>query len=110
MLAITYEKETNSVYQHFGDTEYFYLLDEKSNEVKVVDNGGYSHRELIPYLSSLGVTTIICGGVGTHAIELFKQYSINVIPGISGNVDEIIKAYKEGNLIGDFNAIHTCSH
>ena len=26
MIAITYDKESNSVWQHFGRTEYFYLF------------------------------------------------------------------------------------
>lgn len=110
MIAITYDKETNSVFQHFGQTEYFYLFNEENGEERIVDNGGYTHRDLIPYLNSLGVTTLICGGVGTHAVELLKSFGIKLIPGASGDVKDVIKAYKNDTLALNPNAIHSCSH
>lgn len=110
MIAITYDKENNSVFEHFGKTEFFYLFDLNTNEEKVVDNGGYSHRSLVPYLKSLGVDTLICGGIGTHGVEALEEYGIKLICGVSGDVKSIIKAYKEDNLIGNPNAIHACSH
>ena len=110
MIAITYDKNTNTVFGHFGETEYFYLFDEKTNEEKVVGNGGNSHRELIPYLSSLGVTTLISGGIGSHAVELLASFGIKLIPGVSGNVKDVIKAYKDNALVGNPSAMHKCSH
>lgn len=110
MIAITYDKDTNSVFQHFGRTEYFYLFDENTNEEKVVNNGGYSHHDLAPYLKSLGVTTLICGGIGSHGVEAVEASGLKLIPGAYGNVKDVIKAYKEGSLVGDPNAMHSCSH
>ncbi len=110
MIAITYERETNSVFQHFGRTEYFYLFDLNSNEEKVVDNGGYSHHDLATYLKSLGVDTLICGGIGSHGVEAIKASGLNLIPGANGDVKDVIKAYKEGKLVADPNAMHSCSH
>lgn len=110
MIGITYDKETNSVFQHFGETKYFYLFDEKTGEEKIVDNGGFSHRDLIPYINSLGVTTLICGGIGSHAVEGLNYFGIKFIPGVVGNVKEVIKEFKEGNLVGNPNAMHSCSH
>ena len=52
-IAITYDKETKRVFQHFGRTEYFYIFDTEIDEKKVFDNGGYSHHDLAPYLKSL---------------------------------------------------------
>lgn len=49
-IAITYDKETNTVFQHFGRTEYFYIFDTEIDEEKVIDNGGYSHHDLALYL------------------------------------------------------------
>ena len=36
-IAITYDKETNIVFQHFGRTEYFYIFDTETNEEKVIN-------------------------------------------------------------------------
>ena len=43
MIAITYDKEKNSVFQHFGRTEYFYLVNE---EFYLVDAPGYGFANL----------------------------------------------------------------
>ena len=36
----------------------------EGNEEKVIDNGGYTHHNLAAYLKLLGVSTLICGGIG----------------------------------------------
>ena len=110
MRAITYDKETNSVFQHFGRTEYFYLFDEETEEEKIIDNGGYSHHDLVPYLKSLGVTTLICGGIGSHGVNALESFGLKLIPGATGDVKDVIKAYINGTLVGNPNAMHSCSH
>ena len=110
MIAITYDKETNTVFQHFGRTEYFYLFDENSGEERVIDNGGYSHHDLAPYLKSLGVTTLICGGIGMHGVNAILEAGLNLIPGAFGDVNDVISQYKNGTLITNTNAVHSCSH
>ena len=109
MIAITYDKETNSVFQHFGRTEYFYIFDLMTNEEKVINNGGFSHHDLAPYLKSIGVDTIICGGIGSHGVESIQASGLKLIPGAVGCVNDVIKAYKNGTLIGNPNAMHSCS-
>jgi len=110
MIAITYDKESNSVFQHFGRTENFYLFNEDNDDEAVIDNGGYSHHDLATYLKSLGVKTLICGGIGSHGVEAIQSLGIKLIPGASGDVKDVIKAYKNGTLVANFNAIHSCSH
>jgi predicted Fe-Mo cluster-binding NifX family protein len=110
MIAITYDKETNSVFQHFGRTEYFYLFNEETGEERIIDNGGFSHHDLAPYLKSLGVLTLICGGIGSHGVEAVESAGLKLIPGVFGDVKDVIKAFKAGNLVGNPNAMHSCSH
>ena len=110
MIAITYDKETNSVFPHFGRTEYFYLFNEETGEEKIIDNGGYSHHDLAPYLKSLGVSTLICGGIGSHGVEAVESAGLKLIPGAFGDVKDVIKAFKDGSLVGNPNAMHSCSH
>lgn len=110
MIAITYDKETNSVFQHFGRTEYFYLFNEETGEEKIIDNGGYSHHDLAQYLKSLGVSTLICGGIGSHGVEAVESTGLKLIPGAFGDVKDVIKAFKYGSLVGNSNAMHSCSH
>lgn len=109
-IAITYDKETNSVFQHFGRTEYFYIFDTETNEERVIDNGGYSHHDLAPYLKTLGASTLICGGIGSHGVEAVTVAGLDLIPGVVGDVKDVIKAFKDGSLVGNPNAMHSCSH
>ena len=108
-IALTYDIENKSIYGHFGDCESFLIVDLDTDKKEFIDNGGYSHKDLIPYLSSFGIKTIICGGIGNMAVKLFNEKEISVICGIEGNVDEVIKLFKEQKLVSDEAMIHQCS-
>ena len=110
ILAITLDKNTFEVFDHFGQTKNFYLFDTEKNEEKIVDNNGFSHQELVPYLASLNVGVVICGGIGNHAIMLLNKAGIEVVPGVKGNVEEVKNAYINGTIRPDLTAIHKCSH
>ena len=110
IIAVTIDKNTNKVFQHFGESQNFYLYDTEKNEGKIVDNGGNSHHELVPYLKTLGVEVVICGGLGNHAVQLMESKGIKVYPGASGDVNDVIQKYKDNKLIANFSAIHQCSH
>lgn len=110
ILALTYNKEDNTVFGHFGKAEYFYLYDTEAKEGKIIDNAGFSHAELVPYLKKLGVKVLICGGLGSHAVELLEKNDIKVYPGASGDVKDVINKYLDNKLIANFGAIHQCSH
>lgn len=108
ILALTYDKKTNRVGQHFGDTENFVLVNTETNERKAIDNGGYSHKELIPYLSSYKVDVLICGGIGDMAVMLLNNEHIEVIPGIDLPIEEAYEKYMNNELKGDDSVIHQC--
>ena len=108
ILALTYEKNQNNIGQHFGESKNFLLVNMETLDKKVIDNGGFSHKSLIPYLLSLNVNTLICGGIGTTAVELLNEAGISVIPGISGDADMVINEFTNGVLKGDRSYIHEC--
>ena len=108
-IALTYNVEDKTVGQHFGDTENFLIVDLDTNDEKIIDNGGYSHKELIPYLASFDVKVLICGGIGDMAVYLLGQAGIKVFCGVQGDTKEAIKLYKENKLTSDETMIHQCS-
>lgn len=65
-IAVTYEN--GLVFQHFGKTEEFAIYefdhDLKLVSKKVTGTMGTSHGALAPFLASLGVDAVICGGLG----------------------------------------------
>ena len=43
---------------------------------------------------------MIAGGMGHRAVEFFRQYGIEVIVGIQGDINEVIKKVLNGTLEG----------
>lgn len=95
---------------HFGHCQQF--------RVYSVENGTVTGQEeltppphepgVIPkFLKAQNVNSIIAGGMGTRAQELFAGYGIEVITGASGTPDEIVAAHLAGTLETGINA---CEH
>ena len=82
---------------HFGHPEHFYIYDVDNDAiVKETMLVQPEHKPGVypAWLAGLGVTDIIVGGIGGHAIDLFNKNGINVFLGAE------VKAAKE--LVNDF--------
>ncbi|MGD2174433.1 MAG: NifB/NifX family molybdenum-iron cluster-binding protein [Candidatus Brocadiaceae bacterium] len=77
--------------------------------VVTVDKGREASRSvrglepgLIPQrarqLARLGVDVLICGGVSLPLLRMLEGIGIRVIPGISGDVNQVVHAYLSGRL------------
>lgn len=108
-LAVTYNN--GEIFQHFGHTEYFKIYeiqDGKIQESQVVSTNGQGHGALAGFLKEQGVTSLICGGIGSGAKNALADADILVYGGVSGNADEAVKALLNGTL--QFNPNVTCNH
>lgn len=102
-MRIAISTDGNNVSAHFGRCPAFTLVDIEEgravnrNEIR---NPGH-HPGLIPeFLNEKGVKCIVCGGMGNRAVGFFDQLGIEVVAGISGNIDEVIRKLEEGSLEG----------
>lgn len=107
-IAITYDVNTEEVYQHFGEVQNYLVYDTETKERTIIGNGGFSHRSLPPYLKEQGINVLICGGVGTPAVMLCNLNDIKLIPGVTGLATDALAAYLDGTLVGDESVIHDC--
>ena len=110
-IAITYDKETGNVFQHFGKTQFFKIYQIQDGKIvssEVIDNGGNGHHELPPYLKALGIETLILGNRGQGAIDAIAASGLKEIPGITGNADNAAELFAKGELKPNF--IAKCSH
>ena len=60
-IAATYDKESNTIFQHFGKTQNFKVYEIENGKIlsaEVIDNGGFGHHDLATYLKNLGVKTV----------------------------------------------------
>ena len=108
-IAVTYEN--GEVFQHFGHTEQFKLYEVSGGKVlreTVVDTNGSGHGALAGLLASLGVDTLICGGIGGGAQAALAEANIRLIGGVQGSADEAVLAFLGGTLAFDPN-VH-CTH
>lgn len=62
--AITYDAKKIALSIILEELNIFYIFNTETNEEKVIDNGGYTYHNLAAYLKLLGVSTLICGGIG----------------------------------------------
>lgn len=108
-IAVTYEAGT--VFQHFGHTAAFKIYDVENGEVKssrVVDTEGHGHGALAGFLQSLGVDTLICGGIGAGAQMALNNAGIKFYGGVFGDADDAVEALLSDTL--QFNPCVRCDH
>ena len=108
-LAVTYDN--GQVFQHFGKTQQFKIYDIQDGKVGpslVTGTGGQGHGALAGLLRGLGISVLICGGIGPGAQEALKRLDITVIPGITGDVDQAVQDFVDGKLVPNTEAL--CNH
>lgn len=108
-MLIAISTDGNYVSGHFGRCPEFTLAGIENNQLKektVISNPGHHPGFLPQFLHEKGVECIIAGGMGGSAVQLFNQYNIRQITGVSGKIDDVIQAFIEGTLTG---GVSTCS-
>lgn len=113
MIKIAVASENQVVTEHFGHCEGFMIFDIKNNQIvktETVANPGHRPGFLPNFLNDMGVHTIISGGMGSSAIEIFNEKGIEVIVGASGNTKEAVQAYLDGSLKSTGSVCHEHQH
>jgi hypothetical protein len=54
--------------------------------------------ERLSYLQGQGVTTLICGALSADLQNCARQLGLRIIPGVAGELEEILKAYRQNRL------------
>lgn len=112
-MKIAIASERNKVAQHFGHCAEFTIYEIDNNQIKSINNvANPGHRPgfLPVFLNDLGVNVIISGGMGQGAIDIFNDKNIEVIVGATGNVQDIVELYLQGNLNSTGSICHQHMH
>ena len=110
-IAVPYENETGTVFQHFGHSQAFKLYDVKDGAVEtseVISTQGSGHGALAGLLQAHEVEALICGGIGAGAIEALSEAGIRILAGVKGVADEAVAQHLAGTLAYTTEA--NCSH
>lgn len=98
-IAVTYDD--GQIFQHFGHTElfkFYNIEDGKIISTTVMPTLGSGHGALAGFLASMGVDTLICGGIGGGAKVALSQAGITLFGGVTGSADEAVQALLDGKL------------
>ena len=63
-------------------------------------NPGHAPGAIPEFLYQKEAKRIVCGGIGTRAAQLFGQYGIEIIAGVSGTIENVIDGLTKGTLKG----------
>ena len=84
----------SSMAASLGAASVFILLDDDLHREPAVCSGN------IPlFLKRRAVGVLVCGGIGNCMKDLLASMNITVIPGVSGEADEVIARYLAGTLV-----------
>jgi len=108
-VAVTHEN--GMVFGHFGKTPQFKMYEVNDGKVvssEVLDTNGAGHGALAGFLQEAKADVLICGGIGGGAIMALSGIGVEIYAGASGQCDDVISQYLQGNLPQNGDA--TCDH
>ena len=112
-MKIAVASEQDMVTEHFGHCINFNIFDVE-NELIVksesIMNPGHKPGFLPLFLHEQGVNTIIAGGMGGGAVDIFNQKGIEVILGVQGLAKEAVEQYIKGELASTGSICHEHQH
>ncbi len=96
--------ENGLLCSHFGHAPQFAVVEIEGNKIKgsFIETPPPHEPGVLPrWLKEIGVSHVICGGIGARAVELLNQAGINVTAGVSsGDPAQIVEAFLAGALQG----------
>jgi predicted Fe-Mo cluster-binding NifX family protein len=96
---------------HFGHCSYFALHEVQGEEIvseEIIQPPPHEPGVLPGWLSELGVTDVLAGGMGNRAIQLFNQKGVNVFVGAPKvQAKELVNGYLTSSI--EFSANY-CDH
>ena len=103
------------LFPHFGkapQVTVFEVEDKNVNSKETLQAPEHAHGAMPHFLNRMGVTDVVCGGLGAGAVELLNRMNIAVHGGApADDVDEIVKAFINGTLVyGDSTCHHDGCH
>lgn len=112
-MKIAVASENEMVTGHFGHCINFNIYeaqDKKIINIESIPNPGHKPGFLPNFLNDMGVNTIISGGMGAGAIDIFNEKGIEVIVGASGNARVAAEQYIQGMLQSTGSVCHDHQH
>jgi len=87
----------------FGRCAYYLVVDSEDMSFEVYPNessamGGGAGIQAARFLASKGVQTVITGNCGPNAVQTLFAAGIELVAGVQGTVNDVVKKYVNGDL------------
>jgi len=95
-MKVAVSTDQGYVSAHFGRCQSYTIIEIKEGQIlsrQEIPNPGHQPGFLPGYLSEMGVSCIIAGGMGPRAQGLFADRNIETVIGVQGPVDEVIEKF-----------------
>ena len=113
MSIIAVASENGMVAQHFGHCPAFMLFEVQEGRITgqtTVPNPGHKPGFLPVFLAEKGAETVIAGGMGGGAVQIFNEKAIEVITGATGQAEAAVARYLRGELRSSGSVCHEHQH
>ena len=113
MLKVAVASENKEVCGHFGHCESFEVYETDQGKIlksESIPNPGHRPGFLPNFLHELGVNTIISGGMGGGAVDIFNGHNMEVILGAQGESRQAVQDYLDGKLESTGSICHEHAH
>ena len=100
-MKVAVATDGQDVAAHFGRCQAYTIAEIADGMVQSqhqLANPGHEPGFLPGYLAQRGVTCIVAGGMGPRAQMLFDQHGIGTIVGVSGSIEETLRALARDEL------------
>lgn len=112
-MKIAVASDGKKVTGHFGHCETFEVFITEGGKIikeESIPNPGHKPGFLPNFLNEQGVNTIISGGMGGAAVNIFNEHNIEVIIGANGDSKQAVEAYLNGDLKSTGSVCHDHDH
>ncbi|AXV38713.1 MAG: dinitrogenase iron-molybdenum cofactor biosynthesis protein [Methanobacterium sp. BRmetb2] len=95
---------SSEISMHFGKSPFFTFLKMENNEIKNVETvesrGRHTGGAITPaeIILNHNADVLVCGNLGSKAVNMLKNSGLKVYSGASGTVKEAVEKYLAGEL------------
>lgn len=100
-MKVVIATDSGMVSEHFGRCPEFTFAEIENGKIikkETIKSPGHSTGFLPKFFQEKGIETVIAGGAGWRAQQLFQEYGIKLILGVTGSTENALKELAEGKL------------
>ena len=103
-MKIALATDQDCVSQHFGCAPAFTIVDLEEGWIRgtfIIPNPGCQHAFWADLFCRNSIKHLIAGAMGANAQAVIRGCGVDVILGVQGRIEEVVKRFLDGSLAAD---------